>query len=173
MKDKIFFAIDRFPEAPFYVLAVAYLLKNPFTSIHVFSVAFQYIILSLALGLMLKAVFKDKRPGEYTTLPLVRYDTPSLHTLVSAGATVYAYIINPVLGFILAPFALLYMYSRLHLKVHSGKAVVVGAVAGVLLGFFAGTILLEYRLPYVLDYLLFSAFFFITPFIAALRLKLL
>jgi membrane-associated phospholipid phosphatase len=139
---RLYVLIDRVPELPYFVLALFYALSNPLEdSLHVFSVAFLYLSASLAVGLLLKAALKTKRPVDYACIPVAKYDVPSLHTMVSVGAVAFIYFVEPIYSLIMAPVGILYMYSRVKLCFHTKTAVYVGAAVGVAMGAAFGTLL--------------------------------
>jgi len=158
----LYYVIDRVPEFPYFVLALAFVFTNPpEASLHVFSVAFIFMVASIFLGLSIKVLFKTKRPVNYPCVPIARYDIPSLHTLISVGAVAFTYFVNPLYAFILAPVGVFYMYSRVRLCVHTKKAVYVGALVGLVMGVFFGMSLHVLSFPGY-EHLL-TAFFFLTP----------
>ncbi|MBD3261970.1 MAG: hypothetical protein GF334_09970 [Candidatus Altiarchaeales archaeon] len=166
------YLIDRFPEAPYYLLSITYLLfQPPADSIYLFSGALIFVVLSFGLGVALKLALKTERPNYYCSLPAVEYDVPSLHTLVSLGGAAYVYTVNPHYGFVLFPIALAYMYARLESGFHSKKAVFVGAVLGVSLGYLFSIVNLFLFLPVAARTMLAVLFFALPPFTVAFRLK--
>jgi membrane-associated phospholipid phosphatase len=136
---RIYYLIDRIPELPYFMLALFYMSYTPPERfMHVFAIAFFYLITSISLGITVKALLRTERPCDYHCIPAVRYDIPSLHTMISAGAVVVIYFIEPLYCLIMAPLGVLYMYSRLKLGLHSKNAVYAGAALGVLTGLFYG-----------------------------------
>ena len=69
--------------------------------------------------------------------PLDRFSFPSGHTLHAVNFTLQILYFAPKLGWIVVPFALLVVASRLVLGLHYLSDVVVGAVLGVLLATFS------------------------------------
>jgi undecaprenyl-diphosphatase len=67
------------------------------------------------------------------TMPLDRYSFPSGHTLHAVSFTVMATAYFPVLGWVLAPLAVLIAASRVVLGLHYPTDVVAGAVLGAAL----------------------------------------
>jgi undecaprenyl-diphosphatase len=70
--------------------------------------------------------------------PLDRYSFPSGHTLHAVCFTTIAVQYVPGLAWLLVPFTLLVMASRVVLGVHYPSDVVAGAVLGLLLAFASG-----------------------------------
>ncbi len=167
----IYYVIDRVPELPYFILALVYVASTPtdFTR-PVFAVAGLFLVSSLAVGITLKAVLRTERPVEYHCIPAVKYDIPSLHTLLSIGAIVFIYFVEPVYSLVMAPVGVLYMYSRLKLGLHTRKAVYVGAVVGALLGAVFGSLV---KMVDLREYeMVLATLFFLIPLAATLfRLK--
>lgn len=164
--------IDRSPELPYFILAVIYLLgRADAMSVHVFSTIFLFIMTSLALGLFLKAVFKTKRPRRCYNLPALRYDFPSLHSMISIGTIVLVYFVDASYSVVLVPVGLFYLYSRIKLKAHSLTGVFGGALLGAFTGFLYGILLPALRLPEGVE-LLFAVLLFCTPLLTTIfRMK--
>jgi membrane-associated phospholipid phosphatase len=160
--------IDRSPELPYFILAVIYLLgtTNP-EVMHIFSVAFIFVVTSLASGLFLKSFFKTKRPIKHYDLPSLRYDFPSLHSMISIGTIVFVYYVAPAYSLLLTPVGLFYLYSRLKLKAHSVKGVVGGALLGIMLGYLFGRFMHDITIPEYLD-MAFAVMLFCIPVFSAL-----
>ena len=160
--------IDKIPEFPYFLLAMGYALTIPRDlAIHVFSTAFIFIVMTIAVGLILKSIFKQKRPREHYDIPVLKYDFPSLHSMVSIGATVYVYFVSPLSSVLLCPMGLIYLYSRVRLRVHSVKGVIGGALIGIIMGLMTGTFILGVYLPYNVE-LILAIFFFIFPVILSI-----
>jgi membrane-associated phospholipid phosphatase len=172
MKFNIHMLIDRSPELPYFILAVAYLLcEGTPKTVHIFAIAYVFLITAITIGLLLKTAFKTKRPKKHYNLPALRYDFPSLHSMVSAGTVIFAYYVNPVFAVILVPISLFYLYSRLKLKAHSIAGVLGGALIGIALGFAFGIMLGIIHFPEILE-LAFAIMFFCTPLLTTLfRMK--
>jgi hypothetical protein len=131
----IYRVIDCVPEMPYFLLALVYMMFNPFSvAVHVLAVTFFYMLTSLTLGLVLKAILKTARPVKYACIPMARYDVPSLHTIIAVGGVPFTYFINPAYCLITIPLALLYMYSRVKMSLHTVRAVYVGALVGLFVG---------------------------------------
>ncbi|MBU0762855.1 MAG: hypothetical protein KKD39_07495 [Candidatus Altiarchaeota archaeon] len=133
--------IDRVPEMPYFMMALAYSHLEVEKALHTFSASFLFLLLSILVGLFLKTLLKTKRPVEYPCIPVARYDIPSLHTLISVGAIPLIYFLDSKYAFFFVPLALVYMYSRLKLGFHSKKAVYLGALAGLVVGVVSGFVL--------------------------------
>jgi len=160
--------IDKIPEFPYFLLAMGYVFTTPRDlSIHVFSTASIFIILTLIVGLTLKFIFKQKRPRGHYDIPVLKYDFPSLHSMVSIGATVYIYFVSPLFSLILVPMGIIYLYSRIRLKVHSVNGVIGGAIIGIFIGLFTGAFIRREYLPYEIE-LVLAIFFFIFPILLSI-----
>ena len=167
--NKLLRLIDCYPEIPYYIASLVFLFNHSISEgMMVFSRAFIFISSTLALGLFVKWVLKFKRPRSYTSMPLVSYDTPSLHTMVSVGSCLFAYILKPVYGLLLTPIAVLYMYSRVKLRYHSRSAVYSGLLLGLTLGW-SSRILFEIQVPVKLSYYFSIGFFCLPVFFIYLR----
>ncbi len=141
---RLYNLIDRLPEFPYFLLALFYVLTTPVdVARQVLSAAFCYMVFAISVGLAIKLALKTPRPREYRCIPIAKYDIPSLHTLVSVGSIVFIYFINPLYAVVFTPVGVLYMYSRIKLGIHTKKAVIYGALIGVVIGFFFGTIITE------------------------------
>jgi len=159
--------IDSVPEMPYFLLAGVYVLFNPLGSaLHVLAVTFFYMLTSLTVGLVLKALFKTVRPVRYACIPMARYDVPSLHTIIAVGGVPYVYFINPAYCLITIPLALLYMYSRVKMSFHTERAVIVGALIGLVIGSLFGLSLWRVDLSGYEG--LFAFLFFLFPVSATL-----
>jgi len=164
---RLYYLIDRIPELPYFALAFFYMSYTPpARSMHVFAVAFFYLLTSIALGVALKALLKTERPCEYHCIPAVRYDVPSLHTFISVGAASFVYFVDPLYCLIMVPLGLLYMHSRLKLGLHTKNAVYAGAVLGALTGLFYGLML--YKVSFGGLEPVYAFLFFLTPVSATL-----
>jgi len=163
MAFNIHVLVDRSPEFPFYILAVVYLFGTEMSvSIHVFSVLVLFMLTSLVVGLLLKTSFRTRRPSKRYNLPMLRYDFPSLHSMISMGTIAFVYYVNSVYATLFIPVGLFYLYSRLKLKAHSLIGVLGGALIGVTLGFSFGVSMWEIHLPEAVEVLL-SILLFCTP----------
>lgn len=166
--ERISRIIDLIPELPYFILSLAFVLNNePGVIRHVYSVAFLYTVITLVVGLSLKGLFKVRRPKECYDMPLLRYDFPSMHAMISIGAVAYLYFVDAAYAIVLTPISLLYFQSRLELEVHKLSAVIGGAFIGVILGVFAGTVLYGILLPEYFE-VMFTILFFILPGCASL-----
>jgi membrane-associated phospholipid phosphatase len=172
MKPNIHLFIDRSPELPYFILAVIYLFSTSAPgSAHIFAMAFLFVAVSLVVGLALKSFFKTKRPIRHYNLPALRYDFPSLHSMISIGTIVFVYHFNPDYSLVLIPVGLFYLYSRLKLKAHSIEGVVGGVVLGLILGFLFGRFSTVFYLPEVVEMAL-AIMLFCTPLMTAVfRMK--
>jgi membrane-associated phospholipid phosphatase len=172
MAFNIHLLIDRTPELPYFILAVIYLLgRTDAQSVHVFSMVFLFVMTSLALGLLLKALFKTKRPKRHYDLPALRYDFPSLHSMISIGTIVFVYYVDPSYSLVLVPVGLFYLYSRVKLKAHSVGGCFGGAFIGAALGFLFGSLLDRAYLPEGVEMLL-AVLLFCTPLLTTVfRMK--
>ncbi|MFH1125585.1 MAG: phosphatase PAP2 family protein [Candidatus Altiarchaeota archaeon] len=172
MKLNIHLLVDRSPELPYFILAVIYIFgrADP-ESAHIFSVTFLFVLFSLVVGLALKTCFKTERPKRRYNLPALRYDFPSLHSMISIGMVVFFYYVNPIYAAIFIPVGLFYLYSRIKLKAHSVFGVLGGALLGMLIGFIFGISTDSIRLPETLE-LFFSIMLFCTPLLTTIfRMK--
>jgi membrane-associated phospholipid phosphatase len=136
----LYTVIDKVPELPYFTLALFFIITNPAEiSLHVIAWTFFYMLVSLIIGISLKYALKTRRPARYECLPLAKYDIPSLHSMIAAGAIPYSYHIRPEYAYVMAPLSLLYMHSRLRISCHTLKAVLSGAALGLLLGSLFGS----------------------------------
>lgn len=172
--DKICLFIDKIPEFPYFILALTYTLYHPEKPLitHIFSTAFIFMILTLTVGAALKVMFKTKRPKNHYRMPILKYDFPSLHSLISIGAIAFLYYVDWKYSLIMIPFGLAYIYSRLRLGVHTIEGILGGVAIGLLIGVFSGAYLLKnLHLSQNLEEL-FTILFYILPALATvLRLK--
>ena len=135
----VYQAIDRFPELPYFAIAVVYSMTHPIDILlHVLSAAFIFMVSAVGLGLILKVVLGTSRPTDYSHFSAFRYDVPSLHSLVSVGSIVFVYFVDPAYSIVVVPLGLLYTYSRLRLSVHTKTAVWAGALIGLIVGWVFG-----------------------------------
>ena len=138
----IYHVIDSVPEFPYSLLSLIFVLTEDLDrSRHVLAVLFIYVLLGLFVGLLVKYVSHTKRPNARYSLPVICYDVPSLHTILSVGLVFFAFFIRPIYSLLLLPVALVYMQSRISLGFHTKTAVFVGAVIGVLVGTATGMML--------------------------------
>ncbi|MBN2250976.1 MAG: phosphatase PAP2 family protein [Candidatus Altiarchaeota archaeon] len=146
--------IDKFPDLPYLILAFIHVTSNYGRDIrlfHTFASAVLYIVIALAAGIALKAIFRTERTTPfYATqdygVAVFRYGFPSLHSLMSFGAITFVYFIEPdglFLSFMCIPIAVIYMYSRIRIGAHSRTDVVGGMIIGLVIGFLAGDIILN------------------------------
>ncbi|MEM2917914.1 MAG: phosphatase PAP2 family protein [Candidatus Altiarchaeota archaeon] len=168
--------IDKMPEVPFLLIALmyaSYLYPKIDEIFHIFSSALIFIISSVIIGLILKYIFKTERKVPYINTPIVKYGFPSLHSLTSIGAITFVYFIpraGPFLSLILLPLGVLYVYSRVKLRVHSIVDVLGGALIGFILGAVNGFYLLKENilgLTYEIKFV-FAILFFILPIFSIL-----
>lgn len=171
--DRLYWIIDKVPELPYFILALMYSLYTPReTAIHVFSTAFVLLATALTGGSILKVMFKTVRPKPLYDIAILKYDFPSLHSMVSIGAIAYVYFIEPKITLILIPIGFLYLYSRIKLGAHTVLGVLSGAAIGFFLGLISGMFLLEIHLHPTIERC-FTLLFFIIPVIATiLRIKI-
>jgi membrane-associated phospholipid phosphatase len=164
--------IDRTPELPYFIIALFYLFSTSTpSSIHVFSQAFLFVVFSLALGLLLKSLFKTERPRKHYDMPALRYDFPSLHSMISIGMIVFMYFVDPLYAMVLLPIGLFYLYSRVKVRAHSVAGVLGGAFIGTMLGLLFGLSLSTHQIPEDLE-VVFSVMLFCMPlFSAAFRIR--
>lgn len=164
--------IDRIPELPYFFFAVVYVIVNPGKDyVHIFSVAFIFLLMGVFLGTAIKLIFKTPRPRAYKTIKIFSYGFPSLHSLISVGAISFLYFVDLRISLLLIPVCALYMYSRIKLRVHTRGDVVGGAIIGLIFGAGVGFFGLGVFLPHNIE-LLFSILFFIVPAaISYLRIK--
>ncbi len=163
---EVYKLIDEAPVVPYLGLGLGYAIyqwNNPNHLIHLFSSAFIFFMVSVAVGLVLKVVFRTERRVPRYGGPVLRYGFPSIHTMSSVGGVSFAYFVHPVFALALLPLALLYLYSRLSLGVHEVSDVIGGSVAGLILGYFCGKyVYLAPPLDHNLE-LAFAVLFFIVP----------
>ncbi len=172
--EEIYKVIDKFPELPYLVLAAFYLIydiSEMENKIHVFSIAFLFVLLTVIVGTILKAIFRTERKIPYYGATIFRYGFPSLHSLASIGAIGFVYFVNPLFSLILIPIGLLYIYSRIKLGAHSVTDVLGGAIIGLPLGFFSGRYLLGIKLPYELELILCIIFFLMPIILCIFRVR--
>jgi len=164
--------IDRTPELPYFVIALFYLFSTSTpASIRIFARAFLFVAVSLAVGLLLKSCFKTKRPRNHYDLPALRYDFPSLHSMISAGMIVFVYFVNPLYALLLIPVGAFYLYSRIKFRAHSVAGVIGGACIGILLGFAFGLSLSAFDIPEDLELVLSIMLLCMPLFSAAFRIR--
>lgn len=160
--------VDLVPELPYFILALGYVWTKPRElALHVFSASFMFLFFSLAIGTTLKLVFHRSRPMPRYTNILLKYDFPSLHSLVSIGAIVFVYFIEPLYSIALVPMGAIYVYSRVRIGAHHWSAVLGGAALGLVIGLTAG----EYFVGVDLSErtrLLFTGMFFVIPAVATI-----
>ncbi|MFH1054906.1 MAG: hypothetical protein V1744_02295 [Candidatus Altiarchaeota archaeon] len=167
----VYQVIDRFPEFPYFVLAVVFISLNPVdVSLHVLAVSFLFMVSSLIVGIVLKFILKTNRPTGYKCIILARYDVPSLHSLLSVGGAVFVYFVSPIYCVFAVPLAILYMHSRIKLCLHTTEAVVAGAIIGFLMGVLFGLILWSVDLD-GFELILSLLFFFIPVFVTIFDLR--
>jgi membrane-associated phospholipid phosphatase len=160
--------IDKFPDLPYLVLAFLYIGYISASKVelakltHVFSSTLLYVGLALAVGIVLKGIFRTQRTTPfYATqdygIKVFRYGFPSLHSLASCGAISFCYFIDPLgplLSVLMIPIAITYIYSRLRIGAHSKTDVVGGAIIGFFVGVIAGILILGTKLPDMVEMVL-------------------
>jgi membrane-associated phospholipid phosphatase len=160
--------IDKFPDLPYLILAFLYLgyvgyNKTELTKVtHIFSSTLLYVGLALAIGIILKGIFRTQRTTPfYATqdygVKVFRYGFPSLHSLASCGAISFCYFIDPLgplLSVLMIPIAITYIYSRLRIGAHSKTDVVGGAIIGFFVGVLSGILILGTKLPDMIEIVL-------------------
>jgi len=160
--------IDKFPDLPYLIIAFLYLgyigySRTELTKVtHIFSSTLLYVALALAVGIVLKGVFRTQRTTPfYATqdygIKVFRYGFPSLHSLAACGAISFCFFIDPhgpLLSILMIPIAATYIYSRLRIGAHSKTDVVGGAIIGFLLGVISGWLILGTKLPPIMETLL-------------------
>ncbi|MDD5112281.1 MAG: hypothetical protein PHG85_07035 [Candidatus Altiarchaeota archaeon] len=167
MTFNIHLLVDRSPELPYFILAVAYLLSMSPDAVHIFSSAFLFVFTSISVGLLLKICFKMRRPRRHYDIPALCYDFPSLHSMTSVGTIAFVYFVNPRFTVLLLPVGLFYLYSRLKIGVHSMTGVAGGAAIGLVLGSFFGWAMGYVYLPEPVE-ILFAVLIFCTPLLTAI-----
>ncbi|MFH1403692.1 MAG: hypothetical protein ABIH11_05420 [Candidatus Altiarchaeota archaeon] len=168
--EKAYYIIDRVPEFPYFLFASYYVFTTPVsTSRHVFSIAFIYMLVSLLLGLGIKHILKTERPRPYGDVKPFCFDIPSIHTSLSLGAVAFTYFVNPVYSILMFPVGVLYFYSRLKLGYHTKKAILVGALIGVVTGIGCGMLLADLYFTERVESYLSVLFFSIPPIASVLR----
>jgi len=168
---RLYYLIDRVPELPYFIFALIFVLYTPVeVAKQVFAVSCLFMVSGIIVGVSLKVLLKTKRPCEYHCIPYVKYDVPSLHTLLSIGAIAYICFINVKYCVFAIPMGYTYMISRLRLGLHTKKAVYVGAAVGLLMGSLFGYLL--WRIDFHGFEYPMSVLFFLIPVSATLfRLK--
>ncbi|RLI94757.1 MAG: hypothetical protein DRO94_02155 [Candidatus Altiarchaeales archaeon] len=164
-KYLIYRIIDKFPAIPYLFIAIMYLiinLKEIDKVIHIFSSAFIFLLICIIVGILLKIIFKTERRIPRYTGTIAKYGFPSIHSMASIGGIAFVYFVNPFFALLLIPLGLLYVHSRISLKVHSEIDVLGGAIIGIIIGIFCGIYILKIHLPYEIE-ILFSILFFIVP----------
>lgn len=160
--------IDKFPDLPYLLLAFLYIGYIGYTKTdvmvvtHIFSSTLLYVTLAIAVGIVLKGVFRTQRTTPfYATqdygIKVFRYGFPSLHSLASSGAVSFAYFINPLgplLSVLMLPIAVTYIYSRMRIGAHSSIDVIGGAIIGFFLGIISGILILGTKLPDIVEIIL-------------------
>jgi membrane-associated phospholipid phosphatase len=160
--------IDKFPDLPYLILAFLYIGYISYSKLelakltHIFSSTLLYVALALAVGIILKGIFRTQRTTPfYATqdygITVFRYGFPSLHSLASCGAITFCYFIDPMgplLSVLMIPIAMTYIYSRLRIGAHSKTDVVGGAIIGIILGAISGWLILGTKLPDMIEIIL-------------------
>ncbi len=165
---RILYLVDKVPEIPYFILALALIFKNPYGSLgHYFSGAFIFLVVTLVMGVILKLTFRTSRPKQYKSrFGLFKYGFPSLHTMISVGALSFVYFINPWLTLILLPVGLFYVYARIIERYHTKIDVVGGALIGIATGIVIGYNMEYFALPADIEFI-FSTLFFTIPVAAS------
>ncbi len=157
--------IDRAPALPYIVLGIAYLflgLNNMEKTLHVFSSAMIFMFLVIITGIFLKLILRTpRRVPRYWGTPAV-YGFPSIHSMLSVGSIGLFYFIDPSVLIILIPLALIYIYSRLAIGVHSMVDVTGGAIIGFIIGILCGIYIYKIDLPTYIETFM-TILFFVTP----------
>ena len=170
---RLIYLSDKVPELPYFVVAVVLVAARPWLDfVHIFSMGFLFLMASLVAGAYLKLAFKTDRPTPYQSrYRTFKYGFPSLHSMISIGAIVFAYFVYPTLSVILAPVGVFYIYARISGGYHTMQDVVGGAVIGALLGWVIGSRISAVYLPETLE-TAFACLFFIIPITASIaRIK--
>ncbi|ODS42586.1 MAG: hypothetical protein MSIBF_04550 [Candidatus Altiarchaeales archaeon IMC4] len=154
-------AIDEVPELPYFMLAICYAALRPEDAVRVFSAAFVFLVVSLFVGTLLKALFRTSRPTRYGR-SVFRFGFPSMHSMISVGGVAFVYHINPVFSLVLLPIGALYMYSRLRARVHSLFDVASGGTIGAVIGFYTGQAVAWLSMPGWVE-IICAALVFIVP----------
>ncbi|VVB51456.1 Uncharacterised protein [uncultured archaeon] len=161
--SRLYWGIERYPEAPYFVLGVYLILLGHSNAAFILSHTSLFLWICLAAGITVKALLKTPRPkayygGFYWTL----YDVPSIHTMLSWGISAFVFGLNPVWGIALLPIGIFYLLSRLALGFHSVLGVAVGAALGCLVGWLVSPAW-NFSFGFAAEFCL-SALFFIVPF---------
>ncbi|OYT26505.1 MAG: hypothetical protein B6U97_03750 [Candidatus Altiarchaeales archaeon ex4484_96] len=158
--------IDKQPVVPYIVLGLMTFIMNLHRIeyvLHLFSSVFIFVSISIALGILLKAIFRTpRRVPRYGGSP-IKYGFPSIHSMLSAGSLGFIFFVNPLFLIMLIPLTLLYLYSRIALGVHNVSDVIGGSIIGLILGVSAGILIYQgLKLPLELE-TFFTILFFILP----------
>lgn len=155
--------IDRYPEVPFFLLTLIYVLTTPpDRASHVIAFSSLYMVFAVLLGFLLKYALHTARPRKYDAIPWARYDIPSMHSMISAGATFYLMVVKPTYLVFLIPLTYMYMQSRIRLRVHTKKAIYVGFILGSPIGLSFGLLvdkvsLTGFEMPLILVFFVLPA----------------
>ncbi|MFH1788659.1 MAG: phosphatase PAP2 family protein [Candidatus Altiarchaeota archaeon] len=164
---------DKIPELPYFLVALLFVLADAKVEyIHVFSTAFIFLSLALAIGVCLKLLLKTRRPKPYKSrYEIFRYGFPSLHTMISIGALAFVYYIDPLLSLVLAPVGVFYIYARISGGFHTRGDVLGGMIVGVVIGAFSGSLIDELFLPGRVEFLFAFLFFAVPTLTSVARIK--
>ncbi len=129
--------VDRKPfHALFVILLVLNLSKIGNDPNYISLVAVAGLMLSAAISVLLKVLFKKKRP-HYYSYRIIKYGFPSSHSQIAFSiSTVYSHY-APSYAAILFSLALFVAASRIIINAHGPKDVIGGSALGVLTGLVA------------------------------------
>lgn len=160
--------IDTVPAIPYLIIAAAFVLLNAHRLnyvAHVLAIGFIFVTVSVLVAIILKLIFKTERRMPRYSNTVIRYGFPSIHALTSAGAVAFVYFVDPMMVLLFAPLSVLYIYSRLKLRVHNEVDVIGGLIVGLILGLIFGAYVLPtLYLGEIIEGAL-AALFFIVPLI--------
>ena len=147
MFNWVYRIIDTIPAIPYLIIAAVFILLNlanlPY-AFHVLAVAFIFVSVAVLVGILMKLIFRTERKMPRYGNSIAKYGFPSIHALTAAGAVAFAFFVNPIYALVLVPLALLYIYSRLRLGVHTEADVFGGVVVGGALGLLFGIYVLKF-----------------------------
>ncbi len=137
MKQAIYKISDFVDRKPFHALFIILLVLN-LSKIgndpnYISLVAVAGLMLSAAISVLLKVLFKKKRPQHYSHR-VIKYGFPSSHSQIAFSiSTVYSYY-APNYAAILFSLAIFVAASRIITNAHGPKDVIGGSVFGILTG---------------------------------------
>lgn len=140
MKQAIYKISDFVDKKPFHAMFIILLVLN-LSKIgnnpnYISLVAVLSIMLSAAISVLLKVLFKRKRPQHYSHR-IIKYGFPSSHSQIAFSiSTVYSYY-APSYAAILFSLAVFVAASRIITNAHGSKDVIGGSIFGVLTGLVA------------------------------------